>query len=72
MYVLDGNTNKIKVNNGGINEMKYPKRNNHESLVDFIQPDANEMIKRGIARIANTDGPIKRFLCWSICSFKIS
>jgi hypothetical protein len=42
--------------------MKYPNRNNHESLVDFIQLDANEMIKRGIARIINTNGPIKRFL----------
>jgi hypothetical protein len=63
LYVFDGKTNKIKVNNGGINEIKYPKRNNHESLVDFIQPDVNEMIKRGIPRIINTHGPIRRFLC---------
>jgi hypothetical protein len=62
LYVFDGKTNKIKVNNGGINEIKYPNRNNHESLVDFIQPDVNEMIKRGIPRIINTHGPIKRFL----------
>ena len=54
-------TNKIKVNDGQINEIKYPRRNNHESLVDFIQPDANAMITRGIARIANTDEPTRRF-----------
>ncbi len=40
----------------GINEIKYPKRNNHESLFDFIQPDANEMIRRGMASIVKRSG----------------
>jgi hypothetical protein len=53
LYVLDGKTNKINVNKGGIKEIKYPTRNNQESLVDFIQADVNEMIKRGIPRIIN-------------------
>jgi hypothetical protein len=35
-----------------MNEIKYPIRNNHESLTDFIQLDAKEIIiKCGIARI---------------------
>ncbi len=54
---------KTKVSNGGINDIKYPKRNNHESLADFIQPGANDIIKRGIARIINTHGPRRRLLC---------
>ncbi len=72
LYVVDGKTNKINVNNGGINDIKYPIINNHVSLADFKQPDVNEMIKRGIPRIINTNGPIRRFLCCCICSFKIS
>ncbi len=63
LYVVDGKTNKIKVNNDGINEIKYPIRNNHESLGVFIQPDANKMIKRGIPSIIKIHGPIRRFLC---------
>ena len=36
--------------------IKYPNINNHESFVDFIQPDVNDRIKRGIARIINRIG----------------
>jgi hypothetical protein len=71
LYILDGKTNKIKVSNGGINDIKYPRRNNHESLPDFIQPDVNDIIKREIPRIINTHGPMRRFLCCSICSLNI-
>ena len=63
MYTLEGNTNKIKVNNIGINYIKYRKRNNHESFDNFIQPDANDIIKRGIPNMTKTHGPIRRFLC---------
>ena len=71
LYKVDGKTNKIKVSVGGTNDIKYPIKNNHESFADFIQPDANNIIKRGIARLINTQGPIKRFLCSRICSFII-
>jgi hypothetical protein len=35
-----------KVSTGGINEIKYPVRNNHESPDDF---NINEIIRRGKA-----------------------
>jgi hypothetical protein len=61
--VVDGKTNMIKVVVGGINDIKYPTRNNHGSLIDFIQPEAMDMIKHGIPRMINADGPISRFFC---------
>jgi hypothetical protein len=47
--------------------MKYPIRNNHESLVDFIHFDTKDMIKRGKARMTNITGPINKCLCSSSC-----
>ncbi len=69
-YDVDGNTNTTKVSIDGINEMKYPTRNNHASSVDFIQPETNEMIKRGIARMIKTIGAINICRCRCICSSK--
>jgi hypothetical protein len=54
---LDGNINIKKANIGGINDIKYPTRNNQESLADSIHFDINVMIKRGNA-IINTIGAI--------------
>jgi hypothetical protein len=63
LYVVDGKTNKINVSNVGINDIKYPERNNHELLVDFIQPDENDITIRGITSMTKIHGPIRRFLC---------
>ena len=64
LYFDDGKTNTINVNNvGRINEIKYPNRNNYESLVDFIQPVVNVIIKRGIPRRIKTQGPMRRSPC---------
>ncbi len=52
-----------KVNTGGINDIKYPIKNNHASPDDFIQPETKEIIKRGVARITNISGAINRCLC---------
>ncbi len=52
-----------KVNTGGINDIKYPIRNNHALPDDFIQPETKEIIKRGISRIINKSELIKRCLC---------
>ncbi len=51
--------------------MKYPKRNNHESLSDFTHFDAKAIIIRGNARITNTIGAVNKCLCRQICSHKI-
>jgi len=61
----------IKVIIDGINEIKYPARNNHESPDDFIHFDKNEMISRGTASITSTTGAINKCLCCRICSRKI-
>jgi hypothetical protein len=71
LYAFDGNTNTTNVSIDGINEIKYPIRNNHASSVDFIQPEKNDIIKRGIARIIKTIGAINKCLCCWICSYKI-
>ncbi len=42
--------------------MKYPVRNNHELSADFIHFDANEKIKRGIAKMTKIIGAISRCL----------
>ncbi len=52
---------------GGINEIKYPITNNHESSADFIHFDANDIIRRGKASITNTTGPINKCLCCRNC-----
>jgi hypothetical protein len=54
--------NRTKVNIGGINEIKYPERNNQESFADCIHFDTNMMIKRGNARRTKTIGPVKTCL----------
>ncbi len=56
---MDGNINITKVNIGGINDIKYPTRNNQESLADSLNFGINVMIKRGNA-IANTIGAINK------------
>jgi hypothetical protein len=61
LYSFDGVT---KVNTSGINEINYPIRNNHASADDCIQPETKEIIKRGISRIINKSGLIKRCLCY--------
>jgi hypothetical protein len=55
--------NTTKVSIGGINEIKYPKRNNHTSLLDFIHFDTNVIIKRGNARITNKIGAVNKCRC---------
>jgi hypothetical protein len=60
LYNFDGRTNTTKVSVGGINEIKYPVRNNHESLFDFIQPDVKDIIRRGTARIISRRGAKNR------------
>jgi hypothetical protein len=55
--------NITKVSIGGINEIKYPKRNNHESLTDFIHFDTKIMIKRGNPRITSISGAVNKCLC---------
>jgi hypothetical protein len=60
LYNFDGITKTTNVSVGGINEIKYPERNNHESLFNFIQSDANEIIKRGTARIVKRSGDKNR------------
>ncbi len=60
-----------KVNIGGINEIKYPASNNHESLFDFIHCDINVIIKRGNASITKTIGAINKRLCSWNCSRRI-
>jgi hypothetical protein len=52
-----------KVSIDGINEIKYPTRNNHESLTDFIHFDTKVIIKRGNPRITSTSGAVNKFLC---------
>ncbi len=60
-----------KIHIGGINEIKYPIRNNHASAAVCIQPETKEMIKRGIAKITSRVGVINRCLCCRSCSSKI-
>jgi hypothetical protein len=60
---LDGLINITKVSIGGTNEIKYPVRNNHESLDDFIHFDTKVIIRRGNARIINTIGAVNKCLC---------
>jgi hypothetical protein len=43
----------IKISIGGINEIKYPVRNNHDSDKDFIQRDAKCGVVRKIVEIKN-------------------
>ncbi len=52
-----------RVNIGGINEIKYPIRNNHALLADCIEPETKEIIKRGVPRITNKSGVINKCLC---------
>ncbi|CAF1347994.1 unnamed protein product [Rotaria sordida] len=59
----DGKTNNKEVNIDGTNEIRYPIRDSHEPLVDFIQPPTKEIIRRGTARITKTNGAIIKFLC---------
>ena len=33
LYTVDGKTNKLKVNKVGINDIRYPKRNNMNHLM---------------------------------------
>jgi hypothetical protein len=58
LYNFDGQTNTIQVNIDGINDIKYPVTNTHESRTDVIQPEANVSIRRGIARMTNKRGAI--------------
>jgi hypothetical protein len=60
----------IGISSGGKNEIKYPKRNNHGSRPDFIHPERNEIIKRGIARITRMIGLRIKCFCLSNCSRK--
>ncbi len=62
----------MKVNISGINDIKYPIRNNHKSLADFIHFDANAMIRRGTARITKRTGAVSKCLCCRHCSRKSS
>ena len=48
---------------GGINEIKYPQRNNHASSDVFIHLDIDIRIKRGNARVTNTIGAVSKCLC---------
>jgi hypothetical protein len=64
--------NIIEISINGINEMKFPTRNNHESLVDFMQFDTKQRIKRGNARITNRIGAVNKYFCYRHCSHKIS
>ena len=59
MYDVDGKTNRTKVRIGGINEIKYPKRNNHGSRGDFIHPLVNERINRTNTNTMNTHDAIR-------------
>jgi hypothetical protein len=63
LYSSDGKTNTTKVSADGINEIKYPITNNHESLFDFMQPDVTEIRRRGIARIINRTDARNICLC---------
>ncbi len=62
--------NITKVSIGGINEIKYPIRNDQESFVDFIHFDTKEMIKRGNARRTNRTGAVNKCLCCRNCFCK--
>jgi len=62
----------IEVSIDGINEMKFPTKHKHESLVDFMQFDTKQMIKRGNARITNGIGAVNKCFCYRHCSHKIS
>jgi hypothetical protein len=55
--------NTIKVSEGGINDIEYPAKYKDGSRADFIQPDINEIIKRGVASITRTTELIIRCLC---------
>jgi hypothetical protein len=42
VQIYEGKMKMIGISNGGTNEIKYPKRNNHASRSDFIHPLSNE------------------------------
>ncbi len=52
MYVFDGKINTTKVRVEGINEIKYPIKNNHGSRGDFMQVEIDENIRRGNAIVS--------------------
>jgi hypothetical protein len=47
LYNFDGKINTIKISIDGINDRKYPIRNNHESRIDVIQSETKVRITRG-------------------------
>ncbi len=53
-------TTKVRI--GGINEIKYPVRNNHASPLDFKHFDTKLIINRGNARITKTIGAVNKCL----------
>jgi len=64
--------NMTEVSIDVINEMKFLTQNNHESLVDFMQFDTKQMIKRSNARITNGIDAVNKCFCYRHCSHKIS
>jgi hypothetical protein len=64
--------NIIEVSIDVINEMKFPTRNNHEPLIDFMQFNTKQMIKRSNARITNGIDALNKCFCYRHCSHKIS
>jgi hypothetical protein len=56
----------------GLNEMKFQTKNNHESLVDFMQFDTKQMIKRSNARITNGIDAVNKCFCYRHFSHKSS
>jgi hypothetical protein len=59
LYKFDGKTKITNVSTGGMYETKYPARNNHDLLADFMRLEINEIIKREQARMTNIIGAIK-------------
>jgi hypothetical protein len=63
LYNFEGTTNKINVREGEINDIKYSAKYKDGFRADFIQPDVNEMIKRGVASITRMIELITKCLC---------